>query len=232
MSEISYTIDPANVEWEMDWSQTDTKGNRKWPDKPEKEKIFEVEEAVALLLINEVIFLNSHHWEKEWPDRARKTTSLNVNCSDIFAWGCADAEEICVDDEIEDLYRMWKDNPTWGSALWCMMKRREMPQKPVEEDMRKDDVDLDAFQKEHNLRNNFYSGHSAAQAKFKYECYSEWARSTGKKVLPFDAGWWNGWKDFIKANPDWEEQVGKEAYTLIRNQFIKDNDWEGEASNG
>ena len=192
MSDVSYTIDPLNIEWEMDWSQTDSEGNRKWPDKPEKEMVFEGELAVAHLLINDVIFLNSHHYEKEWTEEARKSTALLVNCNDVFAWGCADAEEISF-EEVESMYRIWKDNPTYGAALWCMIKRREMPQGPVADAMRKAGVDLDAFQKEHNLRINFYDGFGFALQR---------------------AGIKHG-------DPD---------YTNVRNQFIRDNDWEGDAS--
>lgn len=85
---------------------------------------------LAALLMAEVIFLNSHHWVKEWPEKARKVTSLNVSCSDVFAWACSDAEGIEYLD-IEDLYDHWIKDPNWGPAVWCMKKRRRMPQKPV-----------------------------------------------------------------------------------------------------
>jgi len=228
---IRYMITPGSIEWEMNWAGTDPDWQSKYPGKPEKEMIFEQEAALALLLINEVIHINSHHWKKEWPEDARKSTALGVNCSDIFAWGCADSEEISV-DEIESLYRMWKHNAKWGAALWCMIKRREMPQSPVADAMRKDGVDLGAFQKEHNLRINFYSGCCLAQAKFKYETYIAWCHEKGCDGRPFDAGWWKGWDDFSKAHPDWEESVGKQTYARIREQFIKENGWEGEVSDG
>jgi len=229
MSEIEYTIKPEDIEWEMSWADTRPDGTRLWPDKPEKEMQFDEEPAVALLLINGVIFLNSHHWEKDWPEKARKSTALLVNCNDVFAWGCADSEEISV-DEIESLYRMWKHNAEWGAALWCMIKRREMPQSPVADAMRKDGVDLDSFGKEHNLRVNFYSGLSLANAEFKYKTYVAWCHEKGCDGRPFDAGWWKGWDEFTKNNSDWEEKVGKEAYARIRTQFIKENGWEGEAA--
>lgn len=143
--EIRFALTPQDIEWEMDWSGRKEDGSRTWPDKPEKEMVFETEGALAHLLLNEVICLNSHWWEKEWPEAARKRTSLNVNCNDVFAWGCADAESIDF-DEIETLYRMWTKDPSWGPAVWCLIKRNEMPQKPVEDRIRAGGIwDLDAL---------------------------------------------------------------------------------------
>lgn len=192
-SEINYTLKPTDIEWEMSWDDKNPDGSRKYPDKPETEIVFEQEKAVAHLLINDVIFINSHHYEKDWPEKARKSTAILVNCNDIFAWGCADAEEASVKD-IEDLYRMWKDGKYhgWGSAMWCMKKRREMPQTPVDEAMRESGVDLDAFQKEYNIRENFGNGLSRALKEAGVACGDE------------------GWKP-------------------VREKFIKENGWEGNA---
>lgn len=89
-------------------------------------------QMLAALLMAEVIFLNSHHWMKEWPEDARKMTSFNVICNDVFAWACADAESIEYKD-IEDVYDHWIKDPDWGPAVWCIKKRGMMPQKPVAE---------------------------------------------------------------------------------------------------
>ncbi len=85
---------------------------------------------LAALLTAEVVFLNSHWWKSEWPEDARKTTALCVNCNDVFAWACADAEGLDY-AEIEDLYDHWVRDPSWGAAVWCIKKRGQMPQKPV-----------------------------------------------------------------------------------------------------
>ena len=190
MHEIKYALTPEDVEWEMDWSQVKSDGTRMYPDHPETEMVFEIEKAVAHLIINDVIFLNSHHWEKEWAEKARKSTALLVNCNDLFAWGCADAEEISTEDkEVETLYRMWKQNPVWGPSLWCMVKRREMPQNPVAKAMRDIGIDLDEFRKEHNLRVNFYDGFGQAlhKAGLKYD---------SPDYAAFRAAWIkdNGWE--------------------------------------
>ena len=98
---------------------------------------------LAALLAAQVIFLNSHHWEKDWPEAAQRTVALCVNCNDVFAWACADAEDLEY-REIESLFDDWQKDPTWGPAVWCMKKRNLMPQPPVEKAIRAAGVwDLD-----------------------------------------------------------------------------------------
>lgn len=101
--------------------------------------------ALAVLLANEEIFLNSYWWEGEWPEAAQKRTALCVNCNDVFMWGCADAEDI-FHSELRDLYEHWVKDPEWGSAVWCVKRRKLMPQPPVEERIRKAGIwDLDSM---------------------------------------------------------------------------------------
>lgn len=107
-------------------------GTRLFPDKPETESMFEESSALAMLLINEVIFINDHHWASEWPADAKAETSLNVNCGDVFAWGFADAEGLSY-NEIESLYEHYEKDQIWGPAVWCIKKRKLMPQKPIYE---------------------------------------------------------------------------------------------------
>lgn len=149
MTEIKWIIKPTDIEWEMEWGSMKAGAafmdNERVQEKPDTEMIFEDEKALAHLLINDVVFANDHWWEKEWPEKARKETSLNVNCNDVFAWGCADAETMLHDD-IENLYRMWRKDPEWGAAVWCMIRRNQMPQKPVEKIVREAGIwDLDAL---------------------------------------------------------------------------------------
>lgn len=129
MSKIENTIDPeVDVEFEMKWNQD------RYPDKPPIEYIFQTSGALAHLLLNEVIFLNTHWYRDDWPDDAKKTLVLAVNANDVFAWGCADAESIekC---EIETLYRLWTHEHHWGPAAWCIFKRKREPQAPVRKAM-------------------------------------------------------------------------------------------------
>lgn len=143
-------IKETDVYWEMDWSQLNEDGSRKYPNRPEKELVFEKEVALAHLLINEVIFLNDHWWEKEWTEETKKTFSVNLNVNDVFAWACADSEEIYHGD-IQDVYDHWKIDPIWGTAVWVMKKRNELPQEPVYEMIKKQGIwDLDSMGLEPN----------------------------------------------------------------------------------
>lgn len=136
MSEIKRTIEDKHVYWEMDWHRA----KENWKDdpdnavhkKPDVEMMFEEEPALALLLINHQVFMNTHWWMKDegWPKDATETFSFNVNCNDVFAWGCADAEEM-FDDDLRDVYDHFIKDPMWGTAVWCMKKRNQLPQKPV-----------------------------------------------------------------------------------------------------
>lgn len=103
--------------------------------KGETRKIFQEDAALAILLLDDQVFLNDHWWEKSWPEDAKRRTSLNLNCNDVFAWGCADAETIDFKD-IEPIYQFWKKDPVWGTAVWCMIRRNQMPQRPVEKKIR------------------------------------------------------------------------------------------------
>lgn len=112
-----------------------------WPELNDDFRLFP-EQALALLLLNEDIVLLSNEGR----------IVPMVNCSDVFAWGCADAEDIPLlgfDDEMEkpfwDLYEMVRGDPKWGSTQWCILKRKQRPQKPVERDMRDQGVWLPEF---------------------------------------------------------------------------------------
>jgi hypothetical protein len=55
---MSTIIDPEDVYWEMTWDVT------KFPDMPLVERMFENIQALAVLLAEEVLFLNNFHWER------------------------------------------------------------------------------------------------------------------------------------------------------------------------
>lgn len=55
-------------------------------------------------------------------------------------------------DDIEQVYRYFVKDPKWGIAVWCMIRRKQMPQKPVEMAIRVDGVwDLSKIQEEYGL---------------------------------------------------------------------------------
>jgi hypothetical protein len=159
------------------------------PDGAER-TVFRPNHALALMLLNGDVFIVDG--------------TLCVNCSDVFVWGSSDEEELPL-DEIEPLYRLWRERP-WGSAIWCMIKRRQMPQEPVEEAMRKAGWDLDALKDRHGLRNNEYDGVGLVLARRKYAAYSDWERDRGRQPRPFEARWWEAWDEYRAAHPDWPDE--------------------------
>jgi len=51
-----------------------------------------------------------------------------VNCSDLFAWGCADLEPIENDSDIDLLAECLQECPSDGLELFCARKRKMRPQ--------------------------------------------------------------------------------------------------------
>lgn len=93
--------------------------------------------ALSHLLKDGVLLCNTAHysWNKDGKSNG-ETIVLFVNCNDIFAWACADAETVTT-GEIPALYRLWQANNAWGPAKWCAIKRNEKPQAPAIEYMKK-----------------------------------------------------------------------------------------------
>ena len=138
--DIKWSIKEADIRWT-------------YLNKEKKCAVVEFEEDMALahLIMNGVIFTNSHHWEKEWPEAAREATALCVLCNDVFAWGTADAETIA-HHEIQELYAYWEKDFVWGTAIWAIRNRKCKPQKPVEDLIRKACIwDIDGIYKELGL---------------------------------------------------------------------------------
>lgn len=89
-------------------------------------------------------------WLRDHPDDPTKWMLL-MNCNDVFAWGCADCEEVAYTD-IKDIWDHFAKDKVWGTAVWVMKKRNEMPQKPVETIIRKEGIwDLDAMRLGKNI---------------------------------------------------------------------------------
>ena len=134
-----------------------------------KEHIFFDEtKALAYLMNEEHIFLNTRPYienpwaEKEnWKVSEKETIVAFVNCNDVFAWGCADAEEISVSEEVREgvtddlhyLLKLYLDMGHWGVVKWCCIQRNEQPQNPVLKDMKLADMWDDEME---NLPKNRY----------------------------------------------------------------------------
>lgn len=91
----------------------------------------EDEDYLKILLCEDVLFINNGWWFKEqgkpWQD---DYITIHCNCNDIFAWACADSEDVTL-CELKELYEFWKKDPNWGPAAWCIKKRKQPPQEPA-----------------------------------------------------------------------------------------------------
>ena len=186
---------------EMDWSDRNPDGTRKYPDKPEYETDFEEDQAIAYLLRNDITFMR--------PEDGRYRHLVNIN--DIFAWGYAETEEVGPDDLLE-LTRTVFRYPTWGSAIFAMTKRRQMPQAPVAEQMIKDGIKLDQIREDQKLRPNLYDNSWRISNEMEHEIYLAWCKEQGKEPC-------NSWhkdpdKDKIPGmrTPEYYERFRKRRY--------------------
>ena len=92
-----------------------------------------VEMALSELLKNEVLFANSRKYICSVTNNIEDATIvLFVNCNDVFHWGYADSESVTI-KEVGSLYKIWKLYKYVGVDKWCCLKRKQRPQKPVEE---------------------------------------------------------------------------------------------------
>ena len=91
------------------------------------EDYFDVEEALVEMLRKSLVFANGRKYWCDWEGALKpETICLFLNCNDVFAWGCADAEEIAY-NEVQELYTMWK-NDKYGDMKWVCKKRNLRPQ--------------------------------------------------------------------------------------------------------
>ncbi len=103
------------------------------------------QKALACLLADGTCFINTVDISAIYNSKDKKifTICVYVLVSDIFAWGCADAEPIVCNDgetpnEIIDLYKLQKENGFWGLVEWVCVKRNMQPQYAVKLDMIKE----------------------------------------------------------------------------------------------
>jgi hypothetical protein len=111
---------------------------------------YDPERILAILLLENQVFLNSYYYKSEWTEDAKQTISVNANCSDVFAWACADAEPVMY-SELIDLFEHFLKDRVDGVSVWCIKKRNLMPQKPYYDAiMRNGKWDLDSMGLEPN----------------------------------------------------------------------------------
>lgn len=118
--------------------------------------------ALSILLKEGALFCGERRYAEYNNDKLiGKTIVVYVVCSDIFAWGCADAEDLPL-DELSNFYKMWKTNSKWGTAKWCCFRRKEKPQHPVAEAMKNDGSWDDEMEK---LSENHYDAYCKSSAR-------------------------------------------------------------------
>jgi len=50
--------------------------------------------------------------------------------------------------------------------------------------------------------------------------------------LPFDADWWEDWKEYVAANPPWNSKAWEEEEERRCNVWRKANGWDKESTSG
>lgn len=120
-----------------------------------KDNIFLEAKALSYLFDKDVLHVitrpyieNPYDPKEEHVLADKPTIVVFVRCSDLFAWGVADDEEIKNDgkwtaDESNELFRLTKyviENEKWGADKFCCWKRNLQPQEPVIEDMKAEGV--------------------------------------------------------------------------------------------
>jgi hypothetical protein len=99
-----------------------------------EETDFNPEKAIAQLVSNDVLFSNfrTYSYNKDKLTNDGTTIVLFANCSDVFAWGCADAEDVSSEEELKSLYDYCEKYGGYeGRTIWACMKRKEQPQEAV-----------------------------------------------------------------------------------------------------
>ena len=120
-------------------------------DKNDLDIEFEYSSALAILLLEEVVFINDFWWMKNLEKEQRDKFSINVICSDVFGSGGTDSENLDF-KELEDLFEHYIKDNLWGSAIWCIKKRKRMPQKSVYDKIQRLNIwDLDKIKEEERI---------------------------------------------------------------------------------
>jgi hypothetical protein len=65
-----------------------------------------------------------------------------INCNDVFMWGCADAEEIETEEDVNLLQQACEDSNDWGHILYCARKQGMRPQGSYYEYLYNDEWEL------------------------------------------------------------------------------------------
>lgn len=100
---------------------------------------FEENNALACLLLDSVVFCNERKYVEHDGTSEQSTTVIFMLCNDVFAWGCADGENL-LNSDIEPLFKMWHADKRYGYVRWVCIKRNEKPQAPFVKAMKAAEV--------------------------------------------------------------------------------------------
>jgi hypothetical protein len=91
---------------------------------------FDENEALAHLLLANVVFCNQREYVEIDGTIAGSTTVIFMCCNDVFMWACADGEAL-LNDDIKPLFLAWHADKHFGPTRWVCIKRQEKPQGPI-----------------------------------------------------------------------------------------------------
>lgn len=178
-------------------------------------------ELLTALLFSEVVWVRSGMKDEE-------AFEVYVNCNDLFAWACSDAEKI-TPEELPEFYNKWRKNKHYPD-IWCCAKRRQMPQDAVVERVwRPAGLNVEAIQKEYGLRPNFYNSMAGLSHSFKKSRYETWCKETGRTAYPEGVNWWAvEWDAYLKDNPEYGPKSDEISFWKARIEWCKENGYEEE----
>ena len=92
---------------------------------------FDAEYAVRRLLDESRVFVNYRRYlDLDGTASDQPTMVVFANCSDVFAWGTADAEPIESEAALKRLMAHLRRDPDYGDLVWACQARNEQPQGP------------------------------------------------------------------------------------------------------
>ncbi len=92
-------------------------------ENPKKE--IELLEKLLFLVDEGELFFSEY--DDEIRDYSKTSTFVHVNCNDVFAFACADAEQIRTYGDFEDVCEIYALFGGIGLVAWCAQKRGSKP---------------------------------------------------------------------------------------------------------
>lgn len=96
---------------------------------------FMADDMVADLLRAEVAFVAAMDRAMITDGRKDLPVAIYVRASDTFAYACADAELLTL-DQVPPLYALFRKDPGYGHVAWLVHRRKERPLMQIEEKLK------------------------------------------------------------------------------------------------